>query len=96
MTLEFLVADSGVPARVATVTRTVRIVPRCPTGINYCPADNTCSLVRCRSQPFPQPGLSCMHVRHHVALCGFGLVLWRSHEPRRKRGAKDCQLASVP
>ena len=47
MALEFLVADSGVPARVATVTRTIRVVRRCPTGINYCAEDNTCSLVRC-------------------------------------------------
>lgn len=44
--LDFLVADRGVPALTATATRTVRIVQRCPQGLNYCAADQTCSVVR--------------------------------------------------
>lgn len=46
--LEFLVADRGVPALVANVTRTIRVVPRCPSGLNYCAVDKTCSVVRPR------------------------------------------------
>lgn len=44
--LEFLVADRGVPALAATATRTIRVVQRCPQGLNYCAADHTCSVVR--------------------------------------------------
>lgn len=45
-TLEFLVADRGVPALVANATRTIRVVSRCPSGLNYCAVDKTCSVVR--------------------------------------------------